>query len=444
MPRSIVIVHGWSDESKSFKRLADQVQAWFKTPPIVIQLADWISLQDDVTYPDLALAMERAWSANELPREPRAVDVIVHSTGALVVRDWMTRHFTPQTVPIMRLLMLAPANFGSPLAHKGRSFIGRVLKGWNRFFGQTGTRILKGLELGSPYTVELAERDLFVDGQAWYGAQRILATVLVGNTGYDGVEAIANEDGGDGTVRISTANLNAARLTFALDERQQLKPGWSLQVSKGEIAFGIVAGENHSTVALKDRGPKNAATLILIQAALSVTDQDYTLAGDTFPWQQRIDQSDPLILSRSPRYQNLVTHVQDDFGQQVQDYFIQLYRKVNADRHFEKQLYEKVISSVHAYEDNAAYRSIYFSIQALDDILGGFDVETLYLSLTAQPLFNPPRQPVGYASVGAGDTDGIGIPAADIGKFFAAHRTLIVKATLQRLVDRSVFALKSS
>ncbi|MGV8690956.1 hypothetical protein ACV35Z_33425, partial [Pseudomonas aeruginosa] len=47
------------------------------------------------------------------------------------------------------------------LAHKGRSFIGRVLKGWNRFVGQTGTQVLKGLELGSPYSWQLAERDLF-------------------------------------------------------------------------------------------------------------------------------------------------------------------------------------------------------------------------------------------------------------------------------------------
>ncbi|MEJ2043100.1 MAG: hypothetical protein P8X74_21930 [Reinekea sp.] len=28
-------------------------------------------------------------------------------------------------------MMIAPANFGSPLAHKGKSFIGRVTKGFN-------------------------------------------------------------------------------------------------------------------------------------------------------------------------------------------------------------------------------------------------------------------------------------------------------------------------
>ncbi|MGV8364783.1 alpha/beta hydrolase, partial [Pseudomonas aeruginosa] len=111
--------------------------------------------------------------AQGLSRAPRTVDVVVHSTGALVLRDWLTRHFDPASAPVKRFLMLAPANFGSPLAHKGRSFIGRVLKGWNRFVGQTGTQVLKGLELGSPYSWQLAERDLF-GAEAWYGAGRLL------------------------------------------------------------------------------------------------------------------------------------------------------------------------------------------------------------------------------------------------------------------------------
>ena len=53
----------------------------------------------------------------------------MHSTGALVVRDWLPRHFTPARAPVKRLVMLAPAYFGSHLTHKGRSFTGRVYKG---------------------------------------------------------------------------------------------------------------------------------------------------------------------------------------------------------------------------------------------------------------------------------------------------------------------------
>lgn len=76
----------------------------------------------------------------------------MHSAGVPVLRDWLTHHFDLASTPVKHLLILAPANFDSPLTHKGCSFIGRVLKGWNRFVGQTGTQVLKGLGLGSSYS----------------------------------------------------------------------------------------------------------------------------------------------------------------------------------------------------------------------------------------------------------------------------------------------------
>lgn len=424
MPRSIVIVHGWSDDSKSFRRLAEQLEAWFGSAPTQIRLADWISLQDDVTYADLAAALDRAWTAQGLSRAPRTVDVVVHSTGALVLRDWLTRHFDPASAPVKRFLMLAPANFGSPLAHKGRSFIGRVLKGWNRFVGQTGTQVLKGLELGSPYSWQLAERDLF-GAEAWYGAGRLLATVLVGNAGYSGVEAIANEAGGDGTVRIATANLNACRLSLELDVRQRARPGWRLEESRGEIAFAIVDGENHASVAL----PGEACAAAPVIGVLDL--------------QRGADQLDPGIERRSPRYLNLVSHVCDDLDQEVRDYFIQFFRKLNSDRRFEQRFYEQVIADVHPYEDNPAYRSLYLSIESLDDLLAGFAVDTLSLSVSAQPPFDPPRQPVGYTAVGPGDSEGLAIPLAQVPRFLAAHRTLLLRIRLTRLVDSGVFVFRN-
>ena len=76
----------------------------------------------------------------------------------------------------------------------------------------TGTQILKGLELASPYTWRLAERDRFGEGGEMYQPGNVLCTVLVGNIGYRGISAIANEDGSDGTVRISTANMECVRI----------------------------------------------------------------------------------------------------------------------------------------------------------------------------------------------------------------------------------------
>lgn len=438
--RKIVIVHGWSDDSKSFRRLSSQLASWFGSPPLQIHLADWISLQNDVTYPDLVEAMDRAWLGLNLPRTPRSVDIVTHSTGALVVRDWMTRFFAPETVPIMRFLMLAPANFGSPLAHTGQSFIGRVIKGWNKFIFQTGTQVLKGLELGSPYTVQLAQRDLFDPVNTWYGPGKVLATVLVGNTGYSGIEAIANEDGGDGTVRISTANLNAHQLVLTLDQRQQVQ-SYTYQQSNGVVGFAIIDRENHSTIALKGSSKNPEVTLTLIKKALSVSDNDYQTVGSSFAWQQQLDAATAESIPKTPRMQNLITHVQDNLGQDVLEYLVQFYRKVNSDRAFEGRLYEKVIRDVHPYGDNPSYRSLYLSIDELDLVLAKFQTQTLYLSVSAHPIFKPPRQPVGYTAVGPGEVDGLGVPAQNIPTYFSPHRSLIVQLRIQRMIDRSVFVL---
>ncbi|MFP5378686.1 MAG: esterase/lipase family protein, partial [Vicinamibacteria bacterium] len=221
--QTLVIIHGWSDTYRSFARLGRElVSRGIAADVAHVRLGDYVSLDDDVTFDDLAHALQDAWTRQQLPRTARSVNVVVHSTGALVVRHWMTTFFTPSTNPIYRFLMLAPANFGSPLAHKGRSFVGRVVKGFksDRMF-QTGTHILKGLELASPFSWDLAQRDRF-SSETWHGPGRVLATVLVGTAGYSGISAAANEDGTDGTVRVSTADLNPARVTldFVADPQQ--------------------------------------------------------------------------------------------------------------------------------------------------------------------------------------------------------------------------------
>ena len=268
----IVILHGWSDNAKSFHALAAAIRRIAPgATPANLMLGDYVTMDDDVTFDDLAEAMMLGWTRARLPVAPRSVDLVVHSTGALVARHWMTRWFTPATNPIRRLLMLAPANFGSPLAHKGASFLGRVVKGFkSRRLFHTGKRILSGLELASPFTWALAHRDRF-SAEAWFGPGRVLGTVLVGTRGYTGIAAMANTPGSDGTVYVSTANLNPAKLTldFATAPKQ---PGFHLVDCNGQVAFCRLPGDNHSTLAGKDGGALNPLWLPLLQSALEVTD----------------------------------------------------------------------------------------------------------------------------------------------------------------------------
>lgn len=437
----LVIIHGWSDQSGSFQSLVQVLTGRSGASPVEIRLGDWVSMNDEVTLVDVADALQRAWVAHRLPASPRSVDVVVHSTGALVVREWMTRFHRPATVPIHRLLMLAPANFGSPLAHKGHSFIGRAIKGWGEPGFQTGLRILKALELGSPYTFDLAHKDLFGLRTPWYGPGRILCTVLVGDTGYRGIAAIANEDGSDGTVRISTANLNAARLTLHLDAANQVAHH-ELQASAGETAFGVVARENHSTIALKER--QHPQTVALILDALAVDDAGWPA------WRRTLAER-TAGGGDAHRYQNTVVHLRDHLGHEVDDFFVEFYRTGADDHAFEQRLYQQVIRSVHRYSDQRSYRALYLDVGAMQKLQPEIEAaprRSLYLSFLAMPRYVPSGSPqtlslhpVGYRPVGEHDVAGLPIAAEQMSGLFAAHRTLLVDAQVHRAVDANVFRL---
>src|SRR5690606_18161649 len=121
---------------------------------------------------------------------------------------------------LQRLVMLAPANFGSPLAHVGQSMLGRIVKGWRNWFS-TGKRMLEYLELASPYQRQLVCRDLLVDpadSDTWTPYKKkggVWPFVLTGSHPYtDSVRKVLNENGGDGTVRAASANMNVYGYTL--------------------------------------------------------------------------------------------------------------------------------------------------------------------------------------------------------------------------------------
>ncbi len=271
--KPLLIIHGWSDEADSFIGLANAIEATSERTVLSIHLGNYVSLDDDVRMTDLVIGLQRAWSQQKLPTQAKSIDVIIHSTGGLIIRDWMATQFTSkgQKPPINNLVMLAPANFGSPLAHKGRAIYGRVIKGFNakkRF--QTGTHILKALEMASPYTWDLAQRDRFADNGM--SASGVRTTVIVGNTGYSGISSLANELGSDGTVYAATANLNCAAIEVSFptgDRRPQFS---AIRRARGDTAFLLMDNFNHSSIALKDdKHNENQALLGFILKALDLS-----------------------------------------------------------------------------------------------------------------------------------------------------------------------------
>lgn len=444
MRNPIVILHGWSDNNSSFKALAHFLKTRFGEAVQPLYLADWLSMHDEVNYADLAQAMQKAWLALGLPTAPQSVNIVVHSTGALVARHWFTQYYSASSNPIKRFVQLAPANFGSHLAHKGRSFYGRAVKGWNQPGFQTGAAVLTGLELASDYTRMLAQRDLFA-ADTWYGAGKMLTTIFIGDTGYSGISAIANETGSDGTVRICGANLNCRYLSLALDEQQQLIPGsLSWRNSKGAIAFSVLPTENHSTITFKGRyAPANKLTASLLFSALTVTDEDYqTDPQHVFAWQQQLDSLNPPANSQQNRRSQILCRLTDQHGLGVSDYFLEMYRTAGSDNQFEENLYRRFLRHVHAFSQDPANRAFYFDLEVLDLLRQDRKFQQLYLSFSAQPHFKPTRQPVGFNTIAANAAAGLRIPITELERLFAPHQTLLLEVQLQRVVADSVFKIQ--
>lgn len=434
----LLIIHGWSDHATSFQHLAMILQQQLKQDIHLFDLADYLSMDDEITFDDIVTAMEHAWHKHQLPTKPYSVDVIVHSTGGLVVRDWLSRNFTPETCPIKHLVMLAPANFGSPLAHKGQAFIGRIIKGFSgeKMF-QVGEKILQGLELASPYTWELALQDRF-GAQEFYGPGRILCTVLVGNTGYTGISAAANENGSDGVVRIATANMNCAYLDADFSQNP-LNPTYVFQASSGITAFGILDGEDHSSITARDGAPRNPLTISTIIGGLTVADQNF------FDWCQQLNELTQNVMLQGRQnpythsYQNSVFLVQNQYGEHIPDYFLEFYTPNGDQNWFAQVFHQDVISNAHPYGQDNSYRSLYINYTLLQQQFAK-TWEQMCLSLTALPEFKRNGN-VGYRTFTDDDIGAIQFSKEQVAKLFAPNRTLLTRITIRREQAERVFQI---
>ena len=298
--------------------------------------------------------------------------------------------------------MLAPANFGSPLAHKGRSLIGRVVKGSrsNKPF-QTGEEILKALEMASSYTWELALQDRFSENAFSSGGVR--CTVIVGNTGYSGIRGLANEDGSDGTVYVATANLNCAKVSLKVSKSQgEIKAG-KIKYSRGDTAFLVLDGYDHSAVTGGDVFPDALGKPIL--RGLEVA------ASGFVAWRENCVTATTAVMEKHQRrrhteqhgFQNMVFRVMDDQGAMVKDYTVEFYGEFSDDKDRWARVFNKDISGkTHPYSDNPAYRSFRINVTRLYRELE-HNNNPLKISLSALPDVTDERTLVGYKSVGADD-----------------------------------------
>ncbi len=264
--RPLILIHGYSASGLDFAPLCEALSSR-GIDATLLNVCTYVSLNNEVTIKDIAEGLDRAFRSHPvLKDETQPFDAIVHSTGMLVIRSWLTNYgaavdSNPRLKRLKHLIGLAPATWGSPQAHKGRTWLGALLKG-NRQPGpdflNAGDQVLSALELGSQFTWDLAHLDLLVVTQPYYDDSNNTpyVCVFIGNQPYDGLDSVANDPGTDGTVRWSGCALNTRKVTLDLtrtptgDDGKQ-RPRVSISQwadNRLDVPLLAVEGRNHATL----------------------------------------------------------------------------------------------------------------------------------------------------------------------------------------------------
>jgi pimeloyl-ACP methyl ester carboxylesterase len=472
----VVILHGWSDTSDSFVPLAN----FLKTRGFQVLdlfLADYISMDDDVSIEDAAKAMQAAVAAKIAGGELKPpFDLIVHSTGGLVSRTWLAAYccgMPPAQMPVQRLVMIAPANFGSKLADVGQTILGRVVKGWDHGF-HTGKLMLNGLALGSPFQWDLAARDLFAlderDGATVYGADLVWPFVVVGSMPYQhGLRQMVNENGSDGTVRVAAANLNAygATLDFTRDKAptvmrmtgsasvaaaQGALIPWKRRCDDGmQFPLAVMARRDHASITDPTVSGDNetAAEQAQFQACLldALGCPSYAqYQGLQQAWRAISDAVQNASSADEDHHMHLQINVRvvDEYEKPVTDYMIEFLAPNYAQNtDLTGMFHDKVIKDVHRNAEDASVRTIYVDRQRMFELfyarIPADQAKELRLSVSAA---SPGDNVKYFADAFGGKGEFVVHSEDEADRWLQRNATHFLKIVIPRVPSADVFKLK--
>lgn len=491
--RPLILIHGYSADAKAFDALrAELLNRGMDVN--MIDICSYISLNNEITIKDLAEGLDRAFSCDpdlnkKCDMKTCDFDAIVHSTGMLVLRSWLAnygsggRSSNTRLARLKHLVGLAPATWGSPQAHKGRTWLGAIVKGNKEpgpDFLNAGDAILDGLELGSKFTWDLAHIDL-LGAEPFYGKgpDTPYVAVFVGNTPYTGLSSVANEPGTDGTVRWSGCGLNTRKVTvdltlFPVDEHG--KPSeHRLTISEWaddrlNIPIIPVDGRNHATI-LSDPDPQMVG-LIVDFLKVGETAQDGQVV-DFDPWLEKAAQYGAKgetkmlmnpgagtsqlskevqaafghLFGKDPDaplegWQQFVVRAVDENGDGVSDYMLEVLREQNG----QELKVDEMYVDVHAYRADPSYRCFHIRLpQGMSNEETQMKIRVTASSGTALVGYQGYKDAPGQRSAATGSANGqsltgVGEPVdlnvADLGQshgsLFYPFTTTLVELRLSR------------
>ena len=484
-PLPIVLIHGYSSEGADnsgadiYGSLPADLRRELGSQLVhEIDLSRWISLSDGIALDDVSFAMERALRSAEFSHLlDTGFHAIIHSTGALVVRNWL-RLYAPRPAPIQNLVHLAGANFGSGLAHIGRGVIAR----WYRqiFKGtDAGVRVLDALEFGSSKTIDL-HRHFLQPGYDMLGDYGVREFCAIGSQTLPMLRLVPvrylKEDSSDNTVRTSAGNLNFnyVRISptaeaFHLDvedlqqeidqrlEDKKIRPDWyqtdvtCLADERPPIPFAIVYETAHmgQEMGILKGSSNRDRVLPLLQQALEVESEEQ-YAAVTRAWHKVTAACQRQVARRKAKqgkrgwdlhrqyegHSQLIFRLNDQFGDPVEDFDL-TFRSGGDSRHsrLERMIEDKHINRKHrgtvlyylrtqmydGQDDNLQIKNRLENVAPLDFEITGFE---------------PGSEQIAYLPVR------IKLKAREVQALIQPFRTTIVDVVMLRLPHGEVFRLK--
>jgi hypothetical protein len=175
-----------------------------------IDLSRYVTLNDAVSIMDISRSLDRTLREDFPHLLQEGFNCIAKSTGSLVVRNWI-KVFSPKPSPVANLIHLAGANFGSGWATLKPGQFARWVLSFFDHGAEPGVKLLQSVEPGSDLTLRL-HLHFIQDGNRMLEEYQVQEYVVVGTQApsewFKLPVRYAKEEGSDGIVRVSSANLN--------------------------------------------------------------------------------------------------------------------------------------------------------------------------------------------------------------------------------------------
>lgn len=482
MTKSILLIHGYSSEGKDntvqdiYGTLPERIEDALGGSTVVeLDLSRWISLDDGVAIDDISFAMDRALTSEYPNLLESGFHVVIHSTGALVVRNWI-KNYSPKPCPIDNLVHLAGANFGSGLAHLGRGQLAR----WGRYIfagTQPGEQVLNALEFGAWNTLDL-HLHFLKPGNDMLLNYQVREFCLIGSQVFAGalrktIELMPlrypKEDSSDNTVRTAAGNLNVNyvvvqpndscmaldcdALNSLVESREQNIPlknsyydiDYFLASERSEVPYSIIWETAHfgEDIGIVDGKKSRSKVTPLVAKALQVTDdQGYHRVVRSFSdnlgktMQRAADAKHSFVKSWTKQSQyeghsQLIFRVRDQFGDSVDSHDITFLSKPKKGQ----LAIERLIEDRHANGEHPGTVTFYLRVMQI----GRGKVASLLDKVAGVELeitgYEPKTSNIAYVPLV------VKLSAAEVRAVIQPYRTTILDITLARLPSDNVFAI---